>query len=440
MVSRYVVVIIWKALMCFTGSESPVVIVLSGSMEPGFRRFFGGHLDLQCLDQGFTAATTTTHGLRFEEEEGAQYLSGLEDRMPFLQMLQSIDFPPDFTPKEPSFQPLLRHHLNNTTTTAWPKMESTQNAQIHTLGELESCVTQDNKRQLYSPEKSERQDPHQNNTLSGTLEVGGGVVSSDCNKKLQQLNSAKMSPNQTQTHLTKAASSPATRERRKRKRTRPTKNKEEVESQRMTHIAVERNRRRQMNDHLNVLRSLMPPSHIQRGDQASIVGGAIDFVKELEQHLQSLIAQKRTSRAEGFTNANVDPNNNYSMTSSSPSSSSTMTMPSNGMFMSLSQCRIGSTEEGNTCGDDGVTTQNKSEAAEVDVTVIQTHVNLKVQCQKKLAEDEVLYSFILKIEEGCKLGSADDIARAVHQWQLISSTTRVGFASLGYNEVVIDQN
>ena len=30
--------IIWKGLMCFTGSESPVVVVLSGSMEPGFRR------------------------------------------------------------------------------------------------------------------------------------------------------------------------------------------------------------------------------------------------------------------------------------------------------------------------------------------------------------------------------------------------------------------
>lgn len=29
---------IWKGLMCITGSESPVVVVLSGSMEPGFRR------------------------------------------------------------------------------------------------------------------------------------------------------------------------------------------------------------------------------------------------------------------------------------------------------------------------------------------------------------------------------------------------------------------
>ncbi|KAE8696117.1 Signal peptidase complex catalytic subunit SEC11A [Hibiscus syriacus] len=30
--------IIWKGLMCITGSESPVVVVLSGSMEPGFKR------------------------------------------------------------------------------------------------------------------------------------------------------------------------------------------------------------------------------------------------------------------------------------------------------------------------------------------------------------------------------------------------------------------
>ena len=29
---------IWKGLMCFTNSESPVVVVLSGSMEPAFQR------------------------------------------------------------------------------------------------------------------------------------------------------------------------------------------------------------------------------------------------------------------------------------------------------------------------------------------------------------------------------------------------------------------
>lgn len=50
----------------------------------------------------------------------------------------------------------------------------------------------------------------------------------------------------------------------KRKRPRSVKTTEEVESQRMTHIAVERNRRKQMNEHLRVLRSLMPGSYVQR--------------------------------------------------------------------------------------------------------------------------------------------------------------------------------
>lgn len=79
----------------------------------------------------------------------------------------------------------------------------------------------------------------------------------------------------------------------KRKRPRSIKTSEEVESQRMTHIAVERNRRKQMNEHLRVLRSLMPGSYVQRGDQASIIGGAIEFVRELEQLLQCLESQKR---------------------------------------------------------------------------------------------------------------------------------------------------
>lgn len=52
--------------------------------------------------------------------------------------------------------------------------------------------------------------------------------------------------------------------RRKRRRTRSSKNKEELENQRMTHIAVERNRRKQMNEYLAAIRSLMPASYVQR--------------------------------------------------------------------------------------------------------------------------------------------------------------------------------
>ncbi|KAF3457200.1 hypothetical protein FNV43_RR01857 [Rhamnella rubrinervis] len=61
----------------------------------------------------------------------------------------------------------------------------------------------------------------------------------------------------------------------------------------MSHIAVERNRRRQMNEHLRVLRSLTPCFYIKRGDQASIIGGVIEFIKEMHQVLQSLESQKR---------------------------------------------------------------------------------------------------------------------------------------------------
>lgn len=51
---------------------------------------------------------------------------------------------------------------------------------------------------------------------------------------------------------------------RRRRKPRVCKNEEEAENQRMTHIAVERNRRRQMNQHLSVLRSLMPQPFAQK--------------------------------------------------------------------------------------------------------------------------------------------------------------------------------
>ncbi|CAI9092373.1 OLC1v1027593C1 [Oldenlandia corymbosa var. corymbosa] len=63
--------------------------------------------------------------------------------------------------------------------------------------------------------------------------------------------------------------------------------------QRMTHITVERNRRKQMNDHLTVLRSLMPCFYVKRGDQASIIGGVVNYINELQQVLQSLEAKKQ---------------------------------------------------------------------------------------------------------------------------------------------------
>ncbi|XP_023896625.2 transcription factor bHLH67 isoform X2 [Quercus suber] len=388
---------------------------LQGPMNPCF---FGDHSDLGCLEQEFV----TTESLKIEEEAAHFSNSMLEDKMPFLQMLQSVGSPHFLPFKEPSFQTLLRlQHLKKPCEvyTYFPEMET----QIQAL-ELESCVTNDIV-ELHSPMKSETmhiQHPHSASYLEAT-------VSSECNQ--EKPNSAEKhciesnsgspppwaNPQSWPKHTQFSKSLPiVTRERKKRKRARPTKNKEEVENQRMTHIAVERNRRRQMNDHLNVLRSLMPSSYIQRGDQASIIGGAIDFVKELEQLLHSLEAQKR-------------------MRKNKEGNESSTVVPSDGFFI-LPQCRIGS-DEGN-CGEE-VKAENKSEVAEIEVTVIQTHVNLKIHSQRRpgqllkaivaledlrltvlhlnitSSESSVLYSFNLKMEDECKLGSADEIASKVHQ-------------------------
>ncbi|KAG2299210.1 hypothetical protein Bca52824_035682 [Brassica carinata] len=63
--------------------------------------------------------------------------------------------------------------------------------------------------------------------------------------------------------------------------------------QKMSHVNVERNRRKQMNEHLTVLRSLMPCFYVKRGDQASIIGGVVEYISELQQVLQSLEAKKQ---------------------------------------------------------------------------------------------------------------------------------------------------
>ncbi|KAI9077546.1 hypothetical protein K1719_040478 [Acacia pycnantha] len=82
----------------------------------------------------------------------------------------------------------------------------------------------------------------------------------------------------------------------KRRKRAPTTSSEDTNpdgQQRIPHITVERNRRKQMNEHLSVLRSLMPNFYVKRGDQASIIGGVVDYINELQQVLQSLEAKKQ---------------------------------------------------------------------------------------------------------------------------------------------------
>ncbi|PRQ21341.1 putative transcription factor bHLH family [Rosa chinensis] len=225
---------------------------------------------------------------------------------------------------------------------------------------------------------------------------------------------------------------PATTGRRKRRRTRSSKNKEEMENQRMTHIVVERNRRKQMNEYLAVLRSLMPTSYVQRGDQASIIGGAINFVKELEQLLQSMDGSHKSSTkpeqvplAEFFTfpqfstPATTQCNSNTSSSSSSSSEGIINDEPS-----------LAPRSNNNN---------NQWPAADIEVTMVDSHANLKILSKKRprqllkmvagfqslglsvlhlnvtTVDEMVLYSVSVKIEEGCLLNTVDEIAAAVNE-------------------------
>ncbi|XP_017255820.1 uncharacterized protein LOC108225465 isoform X1 [Daucus carota subsp. sativus] len=59
--------IIWKALMCITGSESPVVVVLSESMEPAFQR--GDILFLSMSEEPIRAGEIVVFKVKVHERQ-----------------------------------------------------------------------------------------------------------------------------------------------------------------------------------------------------------------------------------------------------------------------------------------------------------------------------------------------------------------------------------
>ncbi|KAL5215802.1 hypothetical protein ABZP36_007203 [Zizania latifolia] len=234
--------------------------------------------------------------------------------------------------------------------------------------------------------------------------------------------------------------------RKRRRRARSGKSREDAESQRMTHIAVERNRRRQMNEYLAVLRSLMPESYVRRGDQASIVGGAIDFVKELEQLLQSLEVQQRTllmqsppplSRRQLVqreakhdettptptpTPGAADHHQEEEEAADGSPFARFFTYP---QYVWCHQPRDGGAE-------------NRAGVADIEVSLVETHASLRVMAPRRPGQllkmvaglqalrltvlhlnvtalgSLALYSISVKVEEGCGMATVDDIAAAVH--------------------------
>ncbi|CAI0454092.1 unnamed protein product [Linum tenue] len=215
--------------------------------------------------------------------------------------------------------------------------------------------------------------------------------------------------------VTAASASVPPAARRKRRRTKNAKNEEEIESQRMTHIAVERNRRKQMNEYLALLRSLMPSSYVQRGDQASIIGGAINFVKELEQLLQAMEAQKAANHHQQHAQ-----NHDHGQA---------------GLFFEFFAFPQYSTRN------QTLQAQSPEESSEIEVTMAESHANVKILARKQhrqlvklvaglqglgltilhlnvtttTSDQMVLYTVSFKVEEGCYLNTVDEIAAAVNQ-------------------------
>ncbi|PON64442.1 Basic helix-loop-helix transcription factor [Parasponia andersonii] len=219
---------------------------------------------------------------------------------------------------------------------------------------------------------------------------------------------------------------PTTMTRSKRRRSRSRKNKEDIENQRMTHIAVERNRRKQMNEYLSMLRSLMPDSYVQRGDQASIIGGAINFVKELEQQVQFLGAQKEINKSVDHHQGDLMPFSEF-FTFPQYSTSSTQYCDHDNSVAVAGDYPAASAGERRT----GI--------ADIEVTMVESHANLKIRSRKRskqlvklvsglhalrltvlhlnvTTQDQiVLYSISVKVEDDCKLSSVDEIATAVYE-------------------------
>ncbi|CAA6666769.1 unnamed protein product [Spirodela intermedia] len=205
------------------------------------------------------------------------------------------------------------------------------------------------------------------------------------------------------------------------------------DKQRRRHIAAERNRRMMMNLHFSSLCSLLPPSFLQRGDQASIVGGTIDFIKVMEQLLQTLLAEKRMRSGGASTALSPLTVAAHSLYAYCPSNQDTT-------FTSIPQSTAAPREEeaedqfdGSNGGGDPTT------VADVEATVVQSQVTIRVLSRRRPGQlvraaaelekvhlsvlhlsvtsftDAVLCSLILKMEEDCELTSADEIATVVHE-------------------------
>ncbi|CAF1734866.1 unnamed protein product [Brassica napus] len=185
-----------------------------------------------------------------------------------------------------------------------------------------------------------------------------------------------------------------------------------------------------------LVRVLLNPNGL--GDQASIVGGAIDFIKELEQQLLSLEAQK----------LHKAQTNQTATSSTSQDSDGERENARQPCSLSLSHFFLHSYDPSQE-NRNGTTSSVRTAMEDLEVTLIETHANIKIlsrrrgfrwttvattgppQLLKLMAalqsvslsvvhlsvttlDTFAIYSISTKVEDSCPLSSVDDIAGAVH--------------------------
>ena len=110
----------------------------------------------------------------------------------------------------------------------------------------------------------------------------------------------------------------------------------------------------------------------KQGDQASIIGGAINFVKELEHLLQSMEGQTKTKQQPDESGSGTGLNNG------SPFAE----------FFTFPQYTTRATTQSNNTATSTMTQQNLQEqkqwpVADIEVTMMDSHANLKILSKKR---------------------------------------------------------
>ncbi|KAF5179778.1 transcription factor MUTE [Thalictrum thalictroides] len=165
----------------------------------------------------------------------------------------------------------------------------------------------------------------------------------------------------------------------------------------MSHIAVERNRRKQMNEHL-------------KSDQASIIGGAIEFIKELHQILQSLESKKKRK---SLSPSHPAPSPRPIQLTPLPISPGTKNLKELGACCNSPVADVEAKISGSNVDLKVLSRRNRGQITKI-VAVLEKFSFEVLHLNISSMEDTVLYSFVIKIGLECQL-SVEELALEVQQ-------------------------